>query len=406
MTDDPLDGRISARRGMAIGAIGVALLVVGTFGWAAWASISGAVISSGHVAVAERNQPVEHVYGGEVLHLHVRNGDRVAAGEPLLRFAGSSFSAELAIVESDLAQLVARRSRLDAERLGAPSLTWDPELAQWSADSPSIAQMLDNEAEVFDALRAVHADQAALHAERVRQTGLELAALEEEARSGGGNAAEIARARALLAQLEREALTAGAARISEAEAELRDVHRQEQELRTRRASLRNRIAHLDVRAPTAGTVFALDVAGPGDVVRPGAPMMHLVPDDSALVVIARVAPSDIDQVFAGQRAVILFPSFPYRSAPEREGVVRSVSADAIADARSGAAYFEAELEIVAAAADRADGEGADGNAPGSADLSLVPGMPAEVQIATGSRSVLSYLVKPVTDFFGRSLREE
>ena len=124
--------------------------------------------------------------------------------------------------------------------------------------------------------------------------------------------------------------------------------------------------------------------------------MQIVPDVSALIVRARIRPIDIDQVFLGQEAAIRFSAFPVRSSPEWTGNVRRISADAFSDARTGLSWYEADLAI----------EPLDGNAEAGESLPLVPGMPVEVQISTGSRTVMSYLVKPITDFFNRSLREE
>lgn len=330
MNDASLDRQMSARPALLLGVLSVVLLIGGVAGWSLLAPVSSAVIASGRVAVADRNQSVEHVYGGEVVEVLVRDGDRVARGDPLLRFAGSSLSDELRVLQEHLAELDARVARLDAERSSA-------------SERASTGELTESESEFL--------------------------------------------------RLELE-------RAQRAEEHLWDLRVERKELQTRQALLRSRIARLDVRAPTDGIVLGLTVNGRGDVVRPGETMMHIVPDASSLVVIAEVSPRDVDQIYAGQEAVILFPAFPLRATPQRAGRVLRVSADAITDSRSGASWFEAELDIEPAA-----GAGTPAAAR-AGDLPLVPGMPAEVQIQTGSRSIASYLIQPLTDFFGRSLREE
>ena len=160
--------------------------------------------------------------------------------------------------------------------------------------------------------------------------------------------------------------------------------------------LAQRVARRSLRSPVAGTVFAMTVAGPGDLVRPAAPLLSIVPADSELIVLARIETNLVDQIYIGQESLVRFPAFAYQSTPERAGRVLSVSADAYRDEQTGTSWFDVELAI--------DTDGPD-SADAPTELPLVPGMPAEVIINTGERSILSYLAKPVTDFFTRSLRE-
>ena len=206
-------------------------------------------------------------------------------------------------------------------------------------------------------------------------------------------------------------------------------------MRERLAGVRARLGRMEVRAPVAGEVVAMTVFALGEVVRPGEPILRIVPAGTGLVVRAQLEPIHVDQVWPGQEAVLLFSAFPARNTPAFAGRVLRVSADAAHDQRTGLEWYEVEVRMgaaietdsetgvgawVASAAatvagwlpgrsgDRAEADGAGGEAaPRHArDLALAPGMPVEVHFRTGERSPLSYLAKPLTDYFSRSLREE
>ena len=262
-----------------------------------------------------------------------------------------------------------------------------------------------------------------------------LLALERAARNlegmAGQNAASIARTRGRIAELETQILQIDALRIEEAEEQARITKAKENEVRERLALVRERLGRMEVRAPVPGVVFGMTVVAPGEVVLPGEPILHVVPEESDLVVIAQVAPIHVDQVYAGQEAVLRFTAFPLQATPEFEGHVVRVSADAVRDPESGESWFEVELGMggplwADAAGDgpaRVATAGLDGvfeSITGSiaatrsreasrtmaGNLALTPGMPVEVHIRTGERSVISYLAKPIADFFQRSMREE
>ena len=183
----------------------------------------------------------------------------------------------------------------------------------------------------------------------------------------------------------------------------------------RLASVRGSLGRMEVRAPVSGEVFGLAVFAPQEVVRPGEPILQIVPDDAGLVVMAQLNPIDVDQVYPGQAAVLRFSAFPARVTPEFDGYVVRVSPDAVRDEQTGLSWYEMELAMGAPVDAGGAGSGtAQAAEPGDAPeatrlgghLVLTPGMPVEAHIRTGERSVMSYLVKPVTDFFYRSLREE
>lgn len=476
----------AARRPLVLGFVTLAVLVGGLLGWGALASISGAVIATGQIEVESRDQVVEHLEGGTVTGILARDGDRVAAGQVLIRLDGEKLRAEAALLETEHADLVARRNRLEAEFSDAQTIAWDRELSARAASDAAVSAVLEGQLRLFRARRESREGLEAQLRERIGQTlkqiaGLEaqagaakrqagliareldaqqslfekeltglprLLALEREAASLDGQAgdieARIAGARGRIAEIEVQILRIGAERIEEAEERAREVQARENQVVEQLSELRRRLGSLEVTAPVAGEVFEMRVSTVGEVVRPGEPILRIVPEDAALVVRSRLDPIHVDQVHPGQEAVLRFSAFVARTTPEYAGRVVRVSADAQTDERTGLSWYEVELSMGAAAqADPETGIGswpgrvartvsgwlpedtrdwlrerapgmlgeAPGTTPGGApadarDLALAPGMPVEVHLRTGERSPLSYLAKPLTDYFVRSMREE
>ena len=482
----------AARRPLVLGFLTLAVLGGGLIGWGAFASISGAVIAVGRVEVESRDQVVEHVDGGTVGSILVKNGDRVKAGDVLVRLDDGALRSEEAILASEHAELVARRNRLEAELRNAETVRWNAALAARAETDPAVRAILDGQRRLFEARRASRAGQKAQLGERAGQTRKQIASLEAQAAAvvrqagyvareldaqralfeegltrlqplmalereaarldgeAGDIAARIAAARSRIAEIGIQVLQIDARRIEQAEAEAREVQARENQVRERLASVRARLERMEVRAPVSGEVFDMRVFAPREVVRADEPILKIVPEDAALLVRAQLEPIHVDQVWPGQAAVVLFTAFPARTTPAFEGTVLRVAADASRDERTGLEWYEMEVAMGAAvetdpetgpeawaraARETAAGwlagiagreptperpgearPGTDGGtasterselAPSHADdLALAPGMPAEVHVRTGERSPLSYLAKPLTDYFSRSLREE
>ena len=442
--------RYTERRALVLGFGGVLVLVGGLSAWSVFASISGAVIASGRVEVETRNQVVEHIDGGTVSEILVRDGDSVARDDVLLRFSDSLLRSEEAILKTQHAEFVARRNRLEAEFRNAEAIVWDEALADLGETDGEVQSVLDGQERLFHARAASRAGEAARLRKRIAQAREEikglraravsleqqseligreldahrdlfkkgltridrLLALERATRDlegqAGTNAAAIARARGRIEELEIQILQIDTVRIEKAEEQARDAAVRENQVRERLASVRERLGRMEVRAPVSGVVFEMTVSTPREVVRPGEPILHIVPEDARLVVMARLDPIHVDQVYPGQEAVLRFSAFPARVTPELDGYVKRVSADAVRDLESGVSWYEVQLALERSADRPASGEGED-DAPRRGavrDLALTPGMPVEVHIRTAERTLISYLAKPVTDFFRRGLREE
>jgi len=431
----------SSRGPLALGFLTLVVLIGGAFGWGATASISGAVIAAGQVEVETRDQVVEHIDGGTVAEVLVKNGDQVEAGAVLLRLDDLELRAAESILEAELAELVARRNRLEAEFSDADAIRWDEALARRAQVEPAVRSILEGQHRLFEARGASRSGLAAQLRERIAQTLKQIASLEAQAEAvdrqrgfiarelearqelfderltdlqplmalereaaqldgeAGDIAARIAAARSRVAEIEIQILQIGTGRIEEAEAEAREAQAREIQVRERLSSVRARLGRLDVRAPVAGEVFDMRVFTPREVVRPAEPILQIVPENTALLIRARLDPIHFDQVWSGQEAVLLFPAFSASTTPKFEGTVLRVAADASHDQRTGLSWYELEVAMGRAVEPVS-------SPPHARDFALAPGMPAEVHVRTGARSPLSYFTKPLTDYFFRSLREE
>ena len=205
--------------------------------------------------------------------------------------------------------------------------------------------------------------------------------------------ANIAEAEGRITEIEIAILQLDTTRREEAIAELREVRVQEAERAEQARALRHELDAMEIRAPVSGVVYDLRVFGPQSVVRPAEPVLFLVPQDRPLVISTRVEPIHVDEVFVGQDVVLRFAAFNMRTAPELNGRVVQVSADAFTDENTGASFYRAEIVLNPGEIQRLPG------------LTLLPGMPVEAFIRTADRTPMAYLLRPLTDYFNRAFRE-
>ena len=425
----------SARAPLALGYIAIAVLVGGFGAWAALSNIAGAVVASGQIEVDRNRQAVQHPQGGVVLTLDVIEGQRVAEGEILMRLDPSTIRSNLTVIRAQLNEWRARQARLEAERDLATRIAFPSDLLETAATDPDLADVLEGQRNLFAARAetlAQEVDQLGRRADQIRaqidgftaqdqalrdQRSLVLAELENvqnlverglaeasraltlqrEAARLLGSIGEIeaasAEAEGRITEIELQVLQQQTARREEAIAELREVRVQQAELIERERVLERQLEDSEIRAPVAGVVYGLAVFGTRSVVQAAEPVLYLVPQDRPLVISTRIAPTDVDEVFVGQSVTLRFPAFDMRSTPELFGQVRQVSADAFVDSASGASFYEAEIVLNEGEASRLGGE------------TLLPGMPVEAFIRTEDRTPLTYLLRPLTDYFNRAFRE-
>jgi HlyD family secretion protein len=426
---------LSARTSVIVGSVTAALLVLGFGVWSVASEIAGAVVASGQIEVSQNRQVVQHPDGGVVAEIAVKEAQPVKAGDLLIRLDGALVKSELAIVEGQLFEVMARSARLEAERNDAPAPEFSGELAELAKTRPEVADLIEGQRSLFTARResvlkqseqlqkraaqiasqieGVDAQVAALSQQldlieqeltdqrTLLEKGLaqssRVLALEREASRLQGSVGELqasrAQAEGRATEVELEVLRLAAVRREEANTQLRDIGARVLELAERRRSLSEQIARLEIRAPVSGTVLGLVVSTPQSVIRPAEPLLYLIPQDRPLIITAQVQTIDVDQVFVGQKVRLMFPAFSARTTPELNGHVVTVSADVLVDERAQMAYYKAEIALDPGEIDRLEG------------LTLIPGMPVETFIQTGARSPMAYLLKPFTDYFAAAFRE-
>ncbi|MGA2312628.1 MAG: HlyD family type I secretion periplasmic adaptor subunit [Xanthobacteraceae bacterium] len=431
-----LNSRASIRRHVIVGCALVAFLAVGLGGWASTAEISGAIIAQGSLVVDSNVKKVQHPSGGVVGEVRVRDGDRVKAGDILIRLDETVTRANLAIVTKGLTEFYARKARLAAERDGADTVPVPKELAG-AIDDPIVKEALASERKLFDLRRtARHGQKDQLH-QRIQQlreqiSGLtaqqdaktkEMALIEkelggvrdlwaknlvplnrltslqrEEARLEGERGqliAAAAEAKGKTAETELQILQLDQDLSSEVAKELRETDSKIGEYVERKVTAEDQLKRTEIRAPLAGVVFQSTANTVGGVITAGGdPIMLIVPEADTLLVEAKVEPRDIDQVQFGQPVVLRFSAFNMRTTPELNGTVARIAADTTNDPRTGQSYYIVRIAMTADEVGRLG------------DVKLTPGMPAEAFIQTGERTMLSYLVKPLHDQLMRSFREK
>jgi len=430
----PANGRLSDdMRPFALFGATVVLIMVGGFGgWAATAKLAGAVIAEGTVVVDSSVKKVQHPTGGVVGQILVRDGDKVEAGQLLLRLDETITRANLQIVVGQVEELTARRARLIAERDGRDELMLtDPDAKNKVGQSESMR----GEQILFESRRSARLGQKAQLREQIAQLneqvvgltgqqdaksreialikkeleGLEVletknlvsttritASRRESARLDGERAqfiAAIAQAKGRMSEIELKVIQLDQDLRTEVSKELRETQAKLSELQERRVAAEDQLNRVDLRSPQNGIVHQLSVHTVGGVINPGEPVMLIVPEGDALVIDAKLQPQSIDSVRAGQTAYIKFPAFNQQTTPQFSGNVTRVSADLTTDPKVNVSYFVARIAL------------SENELKRLGALKLVPGMPAEVHIQTDERTALSYLLKPLMDQIGRAFTE-
>ncbi|MEM7766699.1 MAG: HlyD family type I secretion periplasmic adaptor subunit [Pseudomonadota bacterium] len=405
----------------------------GLVAWSVFAPFEGAVLASGTIAVEGNRKAVQHLEGGIVSEINVREGDYVEAGQVILRLDGTATRAQLAALEARLSELASREARLLAEQNGSRTMTIRPELADL-AERPSVQSSLEGQASLRRARTESRASQARIMRQRMSQLQTridgsqneiaakrsELSLVEQEAQSLAGLRADglvtetrmleleraqfrlrgelealnsaIATTRVQIGETELELQRLEAGFLEEVVMELRDVKAEIAELYEQRIASIDRLKRLDIVAPTEGYAIGVRAHTEGGVITPSEPVLFVVPRDDRLVAKIRINPADIDKITVGQDARLIFSAFAQTESPEVNGAIVTVSADAITDDASGLQFYEAIVEWPR-------------EAPEAARFDLLPGMPVEAMVKTESRNVLSYLVKPFQDAMSRTFRE-
>ncbi|HEY6631421.1 MAG TPA: HlyD family type I secretion periplasmic adaptor subunit [Rhizobiaceae bacterium] len=413
-----------------------ALLVVGGVagGWMALVPLSGAVVVPGNLVVQSNVKTIQHPTGGVVAQIPVHNGMRVNSGDLLLRLDSTQAQASLQVVSKQLDEVRAKIARLVAERDGLPRPAVPPEMAS-RLDDPNVKTLLASEASLFRARVTARESQKELLKSKVSQLGEEIVGLEAQVASKAKQLelitgeltgvqelfdkrlVPIARLTALQresARIEGErgqlisTIAETRTKVDEAKLqmvrldqdvrtevvkELGEAQGKEAELSERSVAARDILERIEMRAPTSGVIHQLTAHTIGGVIRAGDAVMEVVPDSDDLQIEAKLQPNDIDQVRKGQQAFVRFSAFNQRVTPQLIGQVSYVSPDTTRDQQTNTSYFTVRIMLPEEERRRLAG------------LQLSSGMPAEVFMQTGSRTMLSYLFKPILDQFQRAFVE-
>ena len=421
-------GRFAFLTGLA--ALCLLFLLLGF--WGTQARISGAVIAPGQIKVENNRQVIQHPDGGIVGAIRARNGDLVEAGQVLLVLDDTDIRSELAIIEQQFVETQARIARLKAERDEAN--VFDVELER--IENIKTEDVVAGQQRLFKARQISYQNELAQTKEQIVQTqeqirgvdaqiealGVQIDLLAEEiagneqlekkgllvrsklleqkrnqARLQGERGRLIAqRGQHLssIAELELGKIRLKATLREKAITELRDLEADRAELSEKRRIARRQLSRMEITAPVAGVVYGSKVFARQSVIEKAKDIMYIVPQDQELVISARVPAPDVDQVIAGQKVSLRFTALDQRFTPEIFGFLTTVSADSFLDEATGKSYYEAEISPLREELDKLG------------DQSLVPGMPVEAYIRSAVRSPISYLTKPLADYFYRAFREK
>jgi HlyD family secretion protein len=427
--------RRSIRRHTVLALSSVFFLVGGLGGWAAVTELSGAVVAPGSVVVDSHVKKVQHPSGGVVGEILARDGDRVRAGDVVVRLDETVAKANLSMVAKSLDELFARQARLEAERDGLAAIVFPAGLIDRMAET-EVAGLLEGEQRLFANRREARSGQKAQLQERISQLqeqidGLNLQAQakadeikliqdeltgvqelwkknlvpitrvtalrREETRLRGERGqliSSVAQAKGRISETALQILQIEQDLRSEVSKELREGQAKISELVERKVAAEDQLRRIDLRAPQDGVVHQSTVHTVGGVINAGEPLMLIVPEADELSIEVKVSPQDIDQLAPGQETVLRLSAFNQRTTPELKGKVSLIAADLVVDQRTGAQHYPVRIAF------------ADGERERLGASKLVPGMPVESFIQTHSRTVFSYLTKPLSDNLTRAFREE
>lgn len=425
-----------AVRGLGLAGLSIAALFLGGgLAWSALAPLDSAAIAPGTVKIENSRKTVQHLEGGIIREILVREGELVRANQPLLRLDDRDAEADRAALRGQIDAFTAREARLIAQRDGRADVAYPKALLDRRGET-EVETILSGQKRIFadqkrntegeiDVLqRRASQYQAQIEAlkAQIAVTRQQLPKLEEELRDVRTLFSKGLGLKPRMLDLERRVMAAkgdaltGESKVEslkeqvrETEAQIesvrrksaRDISEELREVQTKLAELRETFAKADAKAgrrdvlaPHEGVVMNLKFTTPGGVVPPGGAILDLVPREEKLIMEVKISPLDIDVVRPDLPAKVRLVAYKRRTTPVLDGHVARVSPDAVVDEKSGAAFFTAVVEVSATELQRVEG------------LSLYPGMPVEASIVTGERRMLDYIIQPFTDSLARAFRED
>lgn len=414
-------------------------LLVGVFGvWSVFAPLASAVPAPGKVIVASNNRIIQHLEGGIVQSINVVDGDTVKAGQLLIQLDKTQATAQLKMNEAQYYEALALESRLIAERDGAGSVSFDPELATMN-DKIHYALITEGQRREFNARAKELSDQKQVLTERIGQIQNQIEGVKaiiesksslsasytdeikeweelykaqlidkiklrdikrQKVQTDGDIAnakSDMARSYAQISEIKAQMITQHQTFLKEVVSELRDVQTKLADMRARRTALKDTLSRTSIVSPVNGTVTNLAIHTVGGVIPPGKPIVEVVPAGEPLIIEGKVSATDIISVHTGLKADIQFPSFAHiKSLNEVKGEVVTIAPDTVADETTHALYYPVRIRVTP---------------EGEAELrrnhlSIQAGMPADAMIVVASRTFADYLIHPFKTMFMKSFNEQ
>ena len=431
------DGQLVVTDDRSIRQIGIIILVAmfGVLGtWGYLAPIDSSALAPGYVTVKSHRKTVQHLDGGIVSKLLAKDGDVVIAGDVLLILDGTEVKAQFEILHGQHITLAAQLARLTAERDQANQISFPVDLEDLS--NQYIVEARQGENQIFNARKRSYQGEILVLNQRVSQLSSKIKGLQgqraskqeliksydeevsdlkellakgftnklrllDSERNYAVNTGEVAALSSQIAssemeigetklqilQLQKKFQEEVASKYSEVQDQLYDVDQ-------RLIATNDKVIRTEIRSPANGRVLGLSVYNVGGVITPGKPILDIVPQKEELIINAQVSPMDIDRVRVGLLSEVRFSAFKQALTPKMQGKLINLSADRITDEKTGMPYYQAIIELTPDSYEKLGG------------LELLPGMPAEVLINTGERTVFEYLMQPVTNAFARAFIED
>lgn len=403
--------------------------------WAAFAPLHSAAIAEGTVMLAGNRKTIQHLEGGIIEEILVREGDLVAAGQILMVLDETTAKANLELIVGQYLAAKATESRLVAERDNLETIGFDHEITD-NASKPEIQTIIQSQQSLFESRKGAASGQVDILNQRIKQFDDEIRGLQSQESSTrsqlrlikeeidvvlkllekgqgtkprllalqrrdaelngiqGEYIAQIAKARQAITEAQLEITNIRTKFLNEVVAELKETEVQLADLLERRKAAQDKLDRTVITAPSSGVITDLKFYTIGGVIGPGEKIVDIVPQDDKLVIEAHVALNDIDVVRPGQEARIRLRVYKTRKVPQVHGTVQQVSPDRFVNERTGQAFYKARILVDPKALEKLK------------DIELYPGMPTDVLIVTGSRTFLQYLIAPITDTLQHSFREQ
>lgn len=424
-----------ARGPIWAGAVVMLLFFGGLGTWAALAPLTGAVVAEGEVKVEANRQAVQHLDGGIVRQILVKDGQEVAKGQVLIRLDDTAAKANVDVLTGQFDALKVLEARLIAERDGRDRISFNDDIAARQYE-PQVTALMTGQINLFEARRRAFEGQRLLQEQKIGQLKEQIAGYQaqvnsqqrqmaligEEAKGTrelwqkgwapktkvlaldrttaslegqrGELVANISRSNQQIAEAELQILQLSKDRMSEVSEQLRDAQSKLMDIEPRLRAARDTLERAELKAPRAGYAVGLTAFTVGGVIAKGDHVLDIVPIGSPLVVTGHIKPEEIEGLRPGLRAEVHLTAYKQRVMPLLHGTVTRVSADRLTDQRSGNGYYEVEVEPDLQELAEAHG------------VKLQPGMPAEIMVPTRARTALDYLLAPLTSGFDRAMREK